>query len=52
MLAKKHPFTCCPAAKHQNAENLSVTNKREKPADYFYGTAWASSLAPKIITRT
>ena len=24
MLAKKHPFTCCPTAKHQNAANLTL----------------------------
>ena len=24
MLANKHPFTCCPATKHQNAANLAL----------------------------
>ena len=35
MLAKKHPFACCPAAKNQNAADLRVTDIREKPADFF-----------------
>ena len=48
MLAKKHSFTCCPAAKHQNTANLGDRH-REKPVELFYGIAQASTLAPEII---
>ena len=46
MLAKNHPFLCCPAAKHQNSAS------KEKPVDFIHGTARASTLAPEIILVT
>ena len=47
MLAKNHPFTCCLAAKHQNAENLGLQTYDKKPVDIFYNTVWALNLAPQ-----
>ena len=52
MLAKKPPFTCCPAAKHQKHNQLAATNIREKTVDFLNFTARASTLAPAIILRT
>ena len=51
MLVKKHPFTCCPAAKHENAENLALQTY-EKNQWTFYITARALTLAPAIILLT
>ena len=39
---KKHPVTCCPAAKHPKQNKLAVTDIREKPVDFFKDTARAS----------
>ena len=48
MLAKKHPFKCCLAAKHPQHNKLRVTNTRKKPVNLFYGNkrASTSALAP------
>ena len=48
MLAKKHPFTCSPAAKHQNAANSGLQTYKKKPVNLFYGTAQGSTLYPKV----
>ena len=49
---KKHPSTCCPSSKAPKIQQLVVTYMREKPANYFNGTACASNLAPAIILLT
>ena len=46
MRKKKHPSTCCPAAKAPKTQQNAVTDMREKPVDCFNGNAWASILAP------
>ena len=46
---KKHPFTCCPAAKHQKHNRLAVTDIREKPVDSLNNNARASALSSSII---
>ena len=49
MLAKNHPFTCCPLAKHPKHNKLEVTHIRENTLDFFNDTAQASTFAPAII---
>ena len=51
-VSKKHPFTCCLAAKHPKHNKLAVADIREKPVDFFNDTAQASALAPAIILLT
>ena len=51
MLVNKHPFTCCTAAKHQNAAILELRHMR-KTSGLFYGTAQASTLVPGLISLT
>ena len=52
MLAKKHPFTCCPAKKAPKCSKFRVTTIQEKPADILYGTARALTLASEITFLT
>ena len=53
MLAKKHPFTCCPEAKHQNATNLALQPyEKKKQCMLFIAPHGCQSLAPKIILLT
>ena len=51
MLAKRHPFTCCPAAKHQNAADVALQTF-EKNQQTFYGAKQASTLVSEIILPT
>ena len=46
---KKHPFTCCPTAKHRKHSKFAITDMRQKPVDFVYCTARASTLVPAII---
>ena len=34
MLVKNHPFTSCPAAKHQNAANVALQTYGKKQVDF------------------
>ena len=51
-VSEKHPSKCCPAAKHPKDNKLPVTRILEKPADFFYGTKQALTLAQAIILLT
>ena len=52
MPEKNHPFASYPAAKNPKHNKLAVTDIRQKPVNFFNGTAQDSQLAPAIILLT
>ena len=49
---KKHPSSGYPAAKHPKHSKFAITDIREKPVNFFYCSAWASTLASATILLT
>ena len=43
MLEKKHPSSEYPAAKHPKHRKFAITDIREKPVNFFYNAARAST---------
>ena len=51
-VSKNVPIYMLPRSKAPKCSKFGVTNMREKPVDFFYSAAWASTLASKTILLT